>query len=131
MSIVKSILLFAVVAAGIPISVAAQTVADTQSKTSQQSNGSHDAKDAVASSQHDPANPARRTRGLGYPYHELNRGAYRARGYGYGRGRRGYGYGYPGYRGQGGTPYRQHRQYGNPPFYSVSPMVDTPPAVQE
>jgi len=25
------------------------------------------------------------------------------------------GYGYPGYRGQGGSPYPGHRQYGNPP----------------
>jgi len=36
---------------------------------------------------------------------------------GYGRGGRGYGYGYPGYRGQGGSGYPQHRQYGNPPRY--------------
>ena len=40
---------------------------------------------------------------------------------GYGRAGRGYGYGYPGYRGQGGSGYPQHRQYGNPPRYPVTP----------
>jgi len=39
---------------------------------------------------------------------------------GYGRSGRGYGYGYPGYRGQGGSRYPQHRQYANPPRYPVT-----------
>ncbi len=39
---------------------------------------------------------------------------------GYGRGRYGYGVGYPGYRGQGGTGYPQHRQYGTPPRYPAA-----------
>ena len=38
----------------------------------------------------------------------------------YGRGGRGYGYGYPGYRGQGGSGYPRHRQYGNPPRYPAA-----------
>jgi len=48
---------------------------------------------------------------------------------GYGRGGRGYGVGYPGYRGQGGSGYPQHRQYGNPPRYpaAVTPGVQAPP----
>ena len=33
---------------------------------------------------------------------------------------RGAGVGYPGYRGQGGTGYPQHRQYGNPPLYPAA-----------
>lgn len=36
---------------------------------------------------------------------------------------RGQGYGYPGYRGQGGAGYPQHRQYGSPPPY---PAAKTP-----
>ena len=34
--------------------------------------------------------------------------------------RQGEGVGYPGYRGQGGTGYPQHRQYGNPPRYPAA-----------
>ena len=40
-----------------------------------------------------------------------------------GRDGRGMGSGYPGYRGQGGSGYPQHRQYGNPPRY---PATTTP-----
>ena len=38
-----------------------------------------------------------------------------------GRDGRGMGSGYPGYRGQGGSGYPQHRQYGQPPLYPVAP----------
>lgn len=61
----------------------------------------------------------------GYPDRDLYRSdqypgfatPYPAPRYGEGqrRNRRGMGYGYPGYRGQGGSPYPRHRQYGNPP----------------
>lgn len=78
--------------------------------------------DAAISSQGDPQYPGRHGLGLGYPYDGMNRDAYRSRGRGYGRGRRGHGYGYPGYRGQGGSPYPQHRQYGNPLFYPARPQ---------
>lgn len=54
-----------------------------------------------------------------YPYGW--RGRPYSRGQGYGRYGRGYGYGYPGYRGLGGTPYRHHRQFGNPPLYPAPP----------
>ena len=40
-----------------------------------------------------------------------------------GRDGRGMGNGYPGYRGQGGSGYPQHRQYANPPLY---PATTTP-----
>lgn len=56
-----------------------------------------------------------------YPYGWRGRPYSRGQGYGYGRYGRGYGYGYPGYRGLGGTPYRHHRQFGNPPFYPAPP----------
>ena len=87
------------------------------------------AENTVDSGQHDPLNPARR--GLGYPYNGMDWNGYRPRGYGYGRGRRGYGVGYPGYRGRGGSPYPQHRQYGNPPFYTDITTVDEPQAAEE
>ena len=56
-----------------------------------------------------------------YPYGWRGHPYSRGQGYGYGRYGRGYGYGYPGYRGLGGTPYRHHRQFGNPPFYPAPP----------
>jgi hypothetical protein len=89
------------------------------------------AENTADSGQHDPLNPVRRGVGLGYPYNGMDCNGYRPRGYGYGRGRRGYGVGYPGYRGQGGSPYPQHRQYGNPPFYTDSTTVDEPQAAEE
>jgi len=87
--------------------------------------------DESGSSQNAPQYPARRGVGLGYPYNGMNRDGYRSRGYGYGRGRRGYGYGYPGYRGQGGSPYPGHRQYGNPSIYNEHPAAADLPATQE
>jgi hypothetical protein len=43
--------------------------------------------------------------------------------------RQGEGVGYPGYRGQGGTGYPQHRQYGNPPRYpAANQATQTSPA---
>ena len=42
-----------------------------------------------------------------------------------GRDGRGMGNGYPGYRGQGGSGYPQHRQYANPPRYPLTTHEDT------
>ena len=75
--------------------------------------------------------------GLGYPgwpgaaARSWQDRPYRGPGRGY-RGRaRGYGYGYPGYRGLGGSPYPQHRQFGQPPGVPAplrSPRSSDPPA---
>ena len=96
-------------------------------------NDAPDSENTTGVDQPDPNYPTRRGYGPGYPYYRMNREGYSdgGRGYGYGRGRRGYGYGYPGYRGHGGSPYPQHRQYGNPPFYSGQPTKADQPATQE
>lgn len=49
----------------------------------------------------------------------------------HGRDGRGQGYGYPGYRGQGGTGYPQHRQYGKPPPYPAATTLGEQAAPQQ